>query len=279
MEVASMLRRARAVTPTLSLPRVELPSPDELIPWLRNLVPSARACVVAFALVAFGGLAYFGARETSVFAVSRIDVVDASPRLSRAVRGALAGTVGESLLALNRRDIERRLAAVAGVAAARYDRDFPHTLRIYVVPEHSIAVARQGANAWIVASDGRVVRAASATEAPRLPRVWVAAGARVRVGAAIADAPAARAIRAVAAARAARFGRRILLARSEGGRLTLVLADGFELRLGGLDDLRLKVAIALRILPRLRRLQPPPRYLDVSVPERPVAGTNPRVSS
>ena len=38
-----------------------------------------------------------------------------------------------------------------------YDRDFPHTLRVTVAPEHPVAVARRGAKAWLVAASARVI--------------------------------------------------------------------------------------------------------------------------
>ena len=60
--------------------------------------------------------------------------------------------------------------------------------------------------------------------------------------------------------------------------LTFLLASGLELRLGELRAVRLKLAIATRILPRILA-SGGYAYLDVSVPERPVAGTNPQVST
>ena len=42
------------------------------------------------------------------------------------------------------------------VAAARYDRDFPHTLRIFVEPEQP-AVVRRGADSWLVSARARVI--------------------------------------------------------------------------------------------------------------------------
>jgi hypothetical protein len=50
--------------------------------------------------------------------------------------------------------------------------------------------------------------------------------------------------------------------------LTFALAGGLELRLGDESDLRLKLAVAREILPLVGA---GPCYLDVSVPERPVA--------
>ena len=56
--------------------------------------------------------------------------------------------------------------------------------------------------------------------------------------------------------------------------LTLVLGEGTEVRLGDLGDLRLKLAIARRILHVAAASgDTTPAYVDVSVPERPVLGT------
>ena len=43
------------------------------------------------------------------------------------------------------------------VAAASFDRSFPHTLEIAVVPEVPVAVLRQGSSSWLAAAGGRVV--------------------------------------------------------------------------------------------------------------------------
>jgi hypothetical protein len=54
------------------------------------------------------------------------------------------------------------------------------------------------------------------------------------------------------------------------GELTVVLATGLELWLGDPTDVLLKLAVAARVLPHLSGGS---AYLDVSVPERPVAGS------
>jgi cell division septal protein FtsQ len=62
------------------------------------------------------------------------------------------------------------------------------------------------------------------------------------------------------------------------GRVTLIVGEGTELRLGEPSELRLKLAIADRVL---RALEPEERtelgYVDLSLPERPVAGVNSQV--
>lgn len=252
-----------------------LPFPGGAWPELsaRRLLPSGRALVVGFALIVAAVLAYVGARETPVFAVRSVAVEGAPPRVAAHVRAALRPLDGTSLLALNGSDVRARLARLPDVASARYDRDFPHTLRITVTPAHSIAVLRQGASGWIVSSTGRVVRAASRTEAPGLPRIWIPGAVSVQVGTPVADAAARRAVDALATARAAGFGAPVALVRAS-GELTFKLRSGLEIRFGDLSALRVKLAVARAILPSLG----PALYLDVSAPDRPVAGTNPQVS-
>ena len=76
---------------------------------------------------------------------------------------------------------------------------------------------------------------------------------------------------------AARFPARIAVASLAHGELVYRLRSGLELRLGEPTDVRLKLAIVRRAL---RHLPPGVTYVDVSVPERPVAGQeNPQLSS
>jgi hypothetical protein len=65
-----------------------------------------------------------------------------------------------------------------------------------------------------------------------------------------------------------RFPSRVVSVATADG-LTLRLASGLELRLGDMHDVRLKLAVAARVL---RVLPAGSGYLDVSVPDRPVAG-------
>ena len=83
------------------------------------------------------------------------------------------------------------------------------------------------------------------------------------------------AARALALAQAARFPARISTAAILHEELLLRLRSGLELRLGAPADVRLKLAVARRAL---RGLSAGAAYLDVSVPGRPVAGTNSLVS-
>jgi hypothetical protein len=239
-------------------------------------LPSGRALLLGFALLAAGALAYAGARETSLFALKSIQISGAPPHVAAHVRTALEPLAGRSLLAVNRGEIERRLAGLSDVAGVSFDRDFPHTLRVFVSPAHSIAVLRRGASAWIVSSDGRVVRTAGLLGAPKLPRIWIPRTAAVDIGMPVGDADAARAVQALAIARGAGFGTRVAVVRSTDRELTFVLAAGPELRFGDSASMPLKLAVVKRVLPLVQATS---AYLDVTVPARPIAGGNPQVAT
>jgi cell division protein FtsQ len=267
--MAAVSRSARA--PTAVLPARHGRRTRGLM--LAKALPSGRALLLGFALLGAGALAYLGARESSLFALRAIQISGAPPRVAAHVRAALAPLQGRSLLAVNRGQVERRLAGLPDVAAVSFDRSFPHTLRVFVAPAHSIAVLRRGASAWIVSSDGRVVRTADPFAAPMLPRIWVLKSVAVDVGMTLADADAARAVHVLAIARRAGFGRRIAVVRSTGREVSFVLAAGPELRLGDATSLSLKLAVAEHVVGRVQGAR---GYIDVTVPGRPVSGSNPQ---
>lgn len=238
-----------------------------------RLAPSGRSLGLGFALAALAAGAYAAARETSVFAVRTIEVRGAPPRVAAQVRAALAPLEGRSLLKVGGGDVRSRLGALTSVSAATYDRAFPHTLRVYVRAEEPLAVLRRGSDAWLISVRGRVVRALANPRLSSLPRVWVPRGVTVTEGAALADDETVRAVRALAPLQGSPFLRRVRDVRATASELTMILRSGLEIRLGNASNILLKLAVAREILPRLE----PPGYLDVSVPERPVASANPKV--
>lgn len=232
----------------------------------------ALALVIAVPIVLIG--AYFAARETSTFAVRTIDVSGGTPALQKQVRTALAPVVGTSLLALNRGAIERRVDALPAVVSTSYDRAFPHTLRVTVVPEEPVAVLHRGKETWLVSARGRTIARIPSHTDMTLPRIWVPTAAPVEAGAFLQPEDGGTVARVLALA--VGFPARFTTATLSHGELTLRLRLGIELRLGEPVDVRLKLAVARRAL---RVLPPGSTYLDVAVPQRPVAGANPQVSS
>jgi cell division protein FtsQ len=239
---------------------------------LVRLLPSGRSLLIGFALVAAAAGLYTLARVTPMFAVQRIEVEGAPPSVASHVRAALAPLEGTSLLALHRADVERRLAPLTDVATASYDRAFPHTLRVTVRAEHAVAVARRGAKGWLVSGEGRVMGPVAPGTSRSLPRIWLTQSGDPEVGAALVDQQGLRAVRALAIADRSGFRTRIWNAKAQAHELTFLLGSGLQLRLGDARAVRLKLAVATRVLPQLRGGGS--TYLDVSVPGRPVAGTN-----
>jgi cell division protein FtsQ len=246
-------------------------------PNLKLLRPTFRSILVALGLLAVAAGAYVGARDTSVFAVRSLDVRGGSPAARAAVRAALAPEVGRSLMRVGEGDLASRLATVSLVASFRYDRAFPHTLRITVKAERPALVLRQGANAYLVSSTSRVLKKMTQPHLSGLPRMYVAKkAADIRVGTTLA-APVADGAAAVAPLAEAPLPGRVVLVSAGTTGLQLVLRSGFAVRLGNTGDLRLKLAIARRILSTTGAATGS-GYLDVSVPERPVLNTNPQVA-
>jgi cell division protein FtsQ len=234
-----------------------------------RFLPSGRSLALGFALVGIGVLAYWGARSTALFAVRAVEIRGVPPAEAAAVRDALAPLVGTSLVSLRRRDVERRLAGLPGVRGFSYDRAFPHTLSLVVVPEVPVALVRRGGESWLVSRRGRVLRRAARRELLALPRIWLPRRVELAVGTTLSDGGGGAAARALALLAALRFPAPARTVRTE-AELTYVLRSGLEIRLGSWREASLKLEIAGRIL---SRLDPGTRYLDVSMPARPVAGT------
>jgi cell division protein FtsQ len=232
-----------------------------------RLVPSARSLAVAFALLAAGVGAWFVARDTPLFALRTIEVEGSSAPVAHQVDGVLRREIGASLLQLDTDRLERAVEKLPTVVAARLDRAFPHALRVRVVPERPVLVVRRGAESWLVSARGRVMGTIPRGSKAALPRFWVRRGVELEPGALPGgDLPVA--VLAVAPLHATGLSGVATVRTDEDG-LTLALRRGLLVRLGEPANIRLKLAVAGRVLPLL---DPETVYLDVSVPDRPVAG-------
>jgi cell division protein FtsQ len=234
---------------------------------LGRLVPSGGALLLAFAVLTAGVAGWWLARHSSFFDVRHVEVTGAPPHVARQVERVLRPDVGTSLLDLDASRVRGRLLALPTVRSVRLDRAFPNTLRVAVVPERPVAVLRQGAAAWLVSARGRVLRSMERRARRGLPRIWLGRAIRVETGRMVeGDARAAVAAAAIAGRR---LPARVATARARPDELTLVLRSGVELRLGEPSDVRLKLRVLARVLPLV---EAGTAYVDVSLPERPVAG-------
>jgi hypothetical protein len=262
----SAARKPNSRPAVLALPRrrVALALP------LTRFLPSGRSLLIGFALIGIAVGGYLGARETSMFAVQRVEVSGARPSVVRRVDSALATLDGTSLLSLDAAAIDRRLRALPDVSLISYDRAYPHTARVVVSAERPVAVLRRGAQAWLVTERGRVLKRLGDPSGWALPRIWVADVPVPGEGGLLSDdqalMPALVLGQVLSADR--RFFGSVGEARKLEGELVLVLRTGTELRLGAADDLPLQLAVARQIL---NLVGADARYVDVSVPDRAVA--------
>jgi cell division protein FtsQ len=239
-------------------------------------LPRTRIGATAPALVCAAGLLYLGARESSVFALQKVEVDGATPAVAKQIRTALAPLRGESLVALDSGDVEATLRALPWVASVHVDRAFPHRLVVTVEPERPVAIYRDGGDAWLVARSGKVIAAVRPDELPRLARLRIELATAPAVGRTIAGGDAATALRLVSGF-PRRFPGRILYARIDETGATLVMTAGPELRLGDTTELAAKFAAARAIFASLSDTElASADYVDVSLPERVVVGTNPQ---
>jgi cell division septal protein FtsQ len=226
---------------------------------------------VVVAAAALAGGAYAAALETSIFAVEKLDVVGGTPRAQSEIRKALAPELGRSLVKIDSAELGRRIASLPDVVGVTYDRRFPHTLHIRVSAERPILLLRRGSDTWLVSARGRVLRTLANPRLSSLPRVWIPKQTDVRVGHLLPAADGAAAATALAPIRPRAFVSGIRSVTGDGAEmLTLVLRSGLQIRLGDVGDLRLKLAIARRVLGAVGADATTTGYVDVSVPERPV---------
>jgi len=239
---------------------------------LSRFLPSVRSLAAGTAIVLAAAAAYAAALTTPLFAVRMIDVRGGTPRLQDEVRHALTPLLGRSLVRVDGGRLAARTAAIPDLLALRYDRAFPHTLRVTVKAERSVLLLRQGKDSWLVSSRARVMRRIFHPERSSLPRVWLPKTVVIRPGEILAAADGGLAAPAVSPLVPVHFPVHLRVVHATEAELTLVALSGFELRLGDVGDLRLKLAVARRIVRLLGDATTYAGYLDVSVPQRPVYG-------
>ena len=250
-------------------------------PGLRRVLPRGRALLAVAGFAVLGAGAYAAALETSIFAVRTIEVTGGSPAVRAELREALAPELGRSLARIGAAEIDRRVRPLADVIGVTFDRRFPHTLRVRVTAERPVLLLRRGKDGtWLVSARGRVMRRLRTPKLSSLPRVWVPASTGVSVGETLPAKQGGLAAAALAPLARGTFPAGVRFVRESGTELTLVLRSGLQVRLGSVGDLRLKLAIARRILRAVGADSGSTGYLDVSVPERPViASSNAQVST
>jgi cell division septal protein FtsQ len=206
--------------------------------------------------------------------VQRIEVHGVDPKLARRVEASLERLQGLSLLKVHGDEVQRLATALPTVAGVTYDRAFPNTLRVAVQAEEPVAVVRHGARAWLVSRRARLMERVAQRTHTRLPRIWLAQALGVRVGGTLRAGAGAEEVALLDGLRGEALARQVRSVRQVDGQWTYVARGGLQIRVGDRTNLPVKLAVAAAIL----RRTPVFGYLDVSVPQRPVASANSQLS-
>jgi cell division septal protein FtsQ len=236
------------------------------------------AAVVAAALICAASagaveLAYLWLKGSGAFRLRSVAVRGGTESERVAARDAVArAAAGRSLLALSPERVAGAIEQVPTIRLASVDRDFPHTLRIHIVPERAVALAvGPGGYRSLVAASGRVLRVFGRQDAvPVLPHVWPGRE-RPIPGGRIHEVDAQAALDALAA-RPPAFGAAVANVKIDPDRgIVMRLRGGLDIVLGPPLQLQQKLRAAAWVLERYptnaERAQLV--YADVSAPARP----------
>jgi cell division protein FtsQ len=228
-----------------------------------------RSALIALALAAAVGglivLGYFTLRDSSFFAVKRVEVSGLGGQEGARVQALLREAAADMTTLHVRTDqLRTALAPYPIVKSLHVETDLPHTLKIRVVPYQPVAVVSANGRSVPVAGDGTVL--AQTLGSPTLP---VVRAGTAPSGERVADSRVRAAVRLLAAAPPAM---RTLVrgVRDDRSGLTLTLRHGPRLIFGSAVRLHAKWAAAIRVL--AARSAAGAQYIDVRTPERPLAG-------
>jgi len=248
--------------------------------WRPPILASV-ALTVAFIALPTG--VYAWGSHSSSFAVKQIEVRGAQ-RIStqRALELLDAAYLGHNLFTVRAAEVDRTLRSLAYLDSVRIDRDFPSRL-IVTVTEHTPGLYALWDHRWyLVSLGGRVLmvvgpekrkngaallggpagvtlKLGTVAAAQPLPSHGPATDAAVRDALAVARALTAEARRDLA-----------MVVRTDAG-LRLLLRTGLVVDVGETDHLRAKVLSLQAVLGYYRAHHRTATYVDVSVPDRPVA--------
>ncbi|MEA2157166.1 MAG: cell division protein FtsQ [Solirubrobacteraceae bacterium] len=203
-------------------------------------------------------------RDSSLVQVRKVTVNGIAGRQAPAVRAALTeAALDMSVLDVRRDALKTAVEPYPVVRSLRTQTDFPHAITITVNAYEPVAALKSGAGLTPVAADGTILRGNSAHG---LALVGVAAPPH---GDRVGDATTLREIGLLAAAPPALRARVARVYRGPKG-LAATLESGPKLYFGGTTRYEAKWSAAAVVL--AHRTSRGASYLDLRVPERPVAG-------
>jgi cell division protein FtsQ len=250
--------RAAAAATLRTLPRVAL-SVGSLSPRVRMGLLACLAALLSLTFLYYGWFrdsSLVEVRDVTVIGVGSTDAPRIRARLVREAQGMTTLHVDEAAL-------RRAIGPGVSIASIRVETDFPHGMRIEVVENPPVAVLVGEGVRVPVAADGTLLRK---VRAGAVPAVFVGALPSTRLG----RGRALRLVGVAATAPVALRGRVMRIRELPGKGLVAYLRRGPEVILGDAADLARKWAAAAAILADEESRGA--AYVDVSNPDRPVAG-------
>jgi cell division protein FtsQ len=203
-------------------------------------------------------------RSSSLVRVEHVRVTGIEGRQAAAIRGALTEAALDMTVLHVRDDaLQAAVEPYPVVRSLRTSTDFPHGLTIAVNAYDPVAALKSAGALTPVSADGRVLRGTPARGLATVSVKLTPGGDHV------SDAQALRAIRLLSSAPRALRARVAHVYRGPHG-LTATLENGPKLYFGGTSRFSAKWSAAALVL--ADRTSKGAAYVDLRVPERPVAG-------
>ena len=233
------------------------------LPAIRRPRPIHLVGAALLALLLLGGWLWL--RDSSLVKVTKVRVTGVSGPDAGRVRLALSDAAADMTTLHVRRDQLLKAAEPFPIVRdVEVTTDFPHGLTIHVVPHVPVGVVVADGRHIAVASDGTILRGESATAGlASIPISTVPGGTH------LSDARALAAVKVLGLAPAP-LRVRIVRVTSGSHGLTVKLKAGPEVYFGDPDRVTAKWAAATRVL--ADSTSRGATYVDVRLPERPVAG-------
>jgi cell division protein FtsQ len=252
-------------TRDLTQPRPARRAPTRRAPAARGTVIRRRLLAAAVVLLVLYGLYMFWFRNLSWFAIHDVTIKGATTN-EREIKSAVEQVAGD-MTTLHIKDDELRdaVARFPTVASVGASTSFPHGLEVSITERLPVAFVLVHGQRTAVSADGYLLAGAD-FDAKALPRIEGAAAH----GARLDEDAAAQA--AILGATPGPLKNRIVASAwdEDRGGVVVDLNNGPEIRFGDGSRAADKWEAAVTVLSSDERGSP--SYLDVSVPDRPVAG-------
>jgi len=225
-----------------------------------------RLVLAAVVALAVGGLYHFWFRDSSFVAVNDVQVTGLTTKDGPRIQ-AMLESVAEDMTTLHvqKSELEEAVSTFPVVGAIHVEPDFPHGLRIQVTERPAAALVEVDDVPVPVAADGTILRGLRPDEGLPLVRMEKPA-----TESHVTDPSTLRALLVTGAAPEG-FSQRIERVSEDAERgIVLALEDGPELFFGDADLVDEKWMAAVRVLADADAAGA--SYIDVRLPERPVAG-------